>query len=228
MTATTAARDRDRKDSRRPKTYAVKSVFLTLQGEGRNAGRLALFCRFAGCNLWNGREKDRAHATCRFCDTDFVGVDGPGGGRYRTSRALADAILALWPANAGRPFVVFTGGEPTLQLDVSLVEELRSTDAELAIETNGTRLVPEGVDWICVSPKAGAPLRQRSGDELKVAWPQRGISLAELETLPFRHYLLQPIDGPDYPANARAVTRVCLERPPWRLSLQFHKFLGLP
>lgn len=227
MTLATAAVS-NRMDNLRPKTYTVKSVFLTLQGEGLNAGRPAVFCRFAGCNLWNGREEDRANATCRFCDTDFVGVDGPGGGRYRTSRALADAILALWPADAGRPFVVFTGGEPTLQLDTSLVEELRLGDAEIAIETNGTRLVPEGIDWVCVSPKAETPLRQRSGDELKVAWPQRGMSLAELEVLPFSHHLLQPIDGPDYAANARAVIRACLERPTWQLSLQYHKLLGIP
>jgi len=227
MTATLTARGGGRNGSQRT-TYAVKSIFLTLQGEGRNAGRLAVFCRFVGCNLWNGREKDRARARCRFCDTDFVGVDGPGGGRYRSPRALAQAILVLWPADAGRPFVVFTGGEPTLQLDTSLVDELRSADVELAIETNGTRVVPEGLDWICVSPKAGAPLRQQSGDELKVAWPQQGMSLSELEELPFRHYLLQPIDGPEYRTNARAVVSACLERPKWELSLQLHKFLGIP
>ncbi len=227
MTTATTARG-NRSASRRLKTYAVKSVFLTLQGEGRNAGRVAVFCRFAGCNLWNGREDHRAQARCQFCDTDFVGVDGPGGGRYRSPGALAETILALWPAGGGRAFVVFTGGEPTLQLDAPLVHELRAAGAELAIETNGTRLVPEGIDWICVSPKAGTPLRQRSGNELKVAWPQRSMNLAELERLPFRHHLLQPIDGPDYEANAREVVRACLERPSWGLSLQVHKLLGIP
>jgi len=179
-----------------------------------------VFCRFTGCNLWTGRERDRARAICQFCDTDFVGVDGLGGGRYRTPGALAEAILARWPANAGRPFIVFTGGEPTLQLDAVLIGELRAAGAELAIETNGTQLVPEGIDWICVSPKAGAPLRQRSGDELKIAWPQPGLSLAELERLSFRHRLLQPIDGPDYVANSAAVVEACRDRPVWQLSLQ--------
>lgn len=228
MTRLAAPESAESQPAQRRTVYAVKSVFLTLQGEGRNAGRLAVFCRFTGCNLWTGHERDRARATCQFCDTDFVGVDGSGGGRYRTPTALVEAIVALWPSGAGRPFIVFTGGEPTLQLDAALIGELRATGAELAIETNGTRLVPEGIDWICVSPKAGAPLRQQSGDELKVAWPQTGLSLPELERLSFRHRLLQPIDGPEYLANAAAVFEACRDRPVWRLSLQLHKLLGIP
>lgn len=206
--------------------YAVKSVFLTLQGEGRNTGRLAVFCRFAGCNLWNGREANRASAVCQFCDTDFVGVDGPGGGKYPDAQALVTAVLARWPA-AGRPFVVFTGGEPTLQLDAALVDVFKQVGCELAVETNGTRPVVNGVDWICVSPKAGAPLRQRRGNELKIAWPQL-LDLDELEQLPFTHRYLQPIDGPDRNDNVRETVRACRAHPAWRMSIQTHKLLGIP
>jgi 7-carboxy-7-deazaguanine synthase len=210
------------------RSYAVKSIFLTLQGEGVNTGRLAVFCRFAGCNLWNGREVDRAKAICRFCDTEFVGTDGPGGGRFENAEDLADAIEALWPLGRGDPFVVFTGGEPSLQLDSAVAEVLHSRRAEIAVETNGTNPLCEGIDWICVSPKAGAPLAQLKGNELKVAWPQRGLRLEDLERLDFQHFLLQPIDGPGYSANVRAVARACEERERWRPSLQVHKMLGIP
>jgi 7-carboxy-7-deazaguanine synthase len=206
--------------------YSVKSIFLTLQGEGHNVGRLAVFCRFAGCNLWTGRERDRGRATCRFCDTDFVGTDGYGGGVYPTADVLTEAILARWP-NSARPFVVFTGGEPTLQLDDEIVGRLHAEGAELAIETNGTNSVVAGVDWICVSPKAGAPLRQTHGDELKVAWPQP-LDLDVLERLAFRHRWLQPIDGPLLEENARHVFATCRLRPAWRMSTQMHKVVGLP
>lgn len=213
---------------RRAGTYKVKSIFTTLQGEGKNTGRLAVFCRFAGCNLWSGRETDRVRAVCRFCDTDFLGTDGPGGGRYESASALAAAIMALWPAGEGRPFVVFTGGEPTLQLDEAVAEALHASGAEIAIETNGTRAVPAGVDWICVSPKASAPLRQCHGQELKVVWPQVGLDLAELERLRFEHFLLQPLDDRNYAANLRTVRRTCEERPCWSMTFQVHKLLGIP
>jgi 7-carboxy-7-deazaguanine synthase (Cx14CxxC type) len=206
--------------------YSVKSVFLTLQGEGRNTGRLAVFCRFAGCNLWNGREPDRAGAACTFCDTDFVGVDGPGGGKYPDAQTLAAAVLARWPVTA-QPFVVFTGGEPTLQLDDALIDAFRRGGCELAVETNGTRPVVDGVDWICVSPKAGALLRQRQGNEIKIAWPQP-VDLDELERLPFMHRYLQPIDGPNRDDNIRETIRMCRTRPAWRLSIQMHKIVGIP
>ena len=207
--------------------YMVKSIFLTLQGEGYNTGRLAVFCRFTGCNLWNGRERDRARATCTFCDTDFVGTDGTGGGRYATADTLADRILAAWVGD-GRAFVVLTGGEPTLQLDGDLVAALKVRGAEIAIETNGTRPVLDGIDWICVSPKLGAPLMQRTGEELKVAWPQPGLDLAWLEDLEFPHRWLQPIDGPRLAENTRAVIGECGRRPAWRPSRQLHKLLGIP
>ena len=207
--------------------YAVKSIFLTLQGEGHNTGRLAVFCRFTGCNLWNGRERGRAQAICTFCDTDFVGTDGPGGGRYATADDLADAILLTWRGD-GRMFVVLTGGEPTLQLDDDLVHALKARGAEIAIETNGTRPVPDGVDWICVSPKFGAPLAQRAGDELKVAWPQRGLDLDPLELLDVPRRWLQPIDGPHLAENTLAVIRECGRRPAWRPSRQLHKLIGIP
>lgn len=207
--------------------YTVKSVFFTLQGEGYNTGRPAVFCRFAGCNLWNGRERDRATAICRFCDTDFVGSDGEGGGRYDSAGALAAAILARWPLT-GAPFVVFTGGEPTLQLDGTLIAALHGAGAELAIETNATNPVPPGLDWVCVSPKAGAPLRQRSGDEIKIAWPQPGLDLDELERLAFTHRFLQPIDGPELAWNRAQTIAACRARPAWRLSEQMHKALGIP
>jgi 7-carboxy-7-deazaguanine synthase len=207
--------------------YTVKSMFLTLQGEGHNTGRLAVFCRFAGCNLWTGRERDRQSAICKFCDTDFVGTDGPGGGRFRSADLLADKIVANWRRSAA-PFVVLTGGEPTLQLDAALLQALHERGAEVAIETNGTRPVSAAVDWICVSPKSGAPFAQRSGDELKVPWPQEGIDLNALERLPFTHRWLQPIDGPRLDDNIRAVLRECRGRPGWRPSFQMHKLLGIP
>lgn len=207
--------------------YAVKSIFLTLQGEGHNVGRLAVFCRFAGCNLWNGLERDREDAICRFCDTDFVGTNGDGGGRYSSTQELASAILRNWPAPTP-PFIVLTGGEPTLQLDAALIEELHNAGAELAIETNGTNTVLEGLDWICVSPKAGAGLRQCHGDELKIAWPQTGVDLDEMELLDFAHRFLQPIDGPSLAANQAQTISVCRERPIWRFSQQMHKLIGIP
>lgn len=207
--------------------YSVKSIFFTLQGEGYNTGRRAVFCRFSGCNLWNGEERDRGRAVCRFCDTDFVGVDGDGGGRFTRAEDLGDAILKCWPGD-GPPFVVFTGGEPTLQLDDALLTYLKSAGVELAIETNGTKDVPSGLDWICVSPKADAILRQRTGNELKIAWPQPQFDLSEMERLDFDHFYLQPIDGPALQANIAETVAVCQERPNWKISWQAHKLLGIP
>jgi 7-carboxy-7-deazaguanine synthase len=210
------------------RVYSVKSIFVTLQGEGHHCGRRAVFCRFAGCNLWNGREASRASAICQFCDTDFVGTDGSGGGRFEGAEQLTQAILESW-ASAQTPFVVFTGGEPTLQLDAELLAALHRSGAEIAIETNGTRAVPEGVDWICVSPKAGAALTQRTGDELKVAWPQQAINLDELERLSFSHRFLQPIDGPALERNIVTTLAECRRRKSrWRPSWQMHKLVGLP
>ena len=211
-------------------TYAVKEIFYTLQGEGVHAGRPAVFCRFAGCNLWTGLERDRAQAVCRFCDTDFVGIDGPGGGKFESAEALATAIRSHWPEDAAnsRPFVVCTGGEPLLQLDDDLVHALHEVGFTIAVETNGTQSAPLGIDWICVSPKAGAPLELCSGDELKVVFPQDGIDLAMLEELGFRHFFLQPMDGPERETNTQAAIAYCLAHPTWRLSLQTHKFLGIP
>jgi 7-carboxy-7-deazaguanine synthase (Cx14CxxC type) len=211
-------------------SYAVKEIFYTLQGEGAQAGRAAVFCRFAGCNLWSGREADRATATCAFCDTDLVGVDGPGGGRFESAQALAAAIERTWPANSvlGRRFVVCTGGEPLLQLDASLIEALHSRHFEIAVETNGTIAAPDGVNWVCVSPKAGTELAQKSGDELKLVYPQAGADPADFETLPFRHFFLQPMDGPSRALNTELALKYCLDHPHWRLSLQTHKFLGIP
>lgn len=210
-------------------TYSVKSCFYTLQGEGRQAGRPAVFLRFAGCNLWTGREADRADAICRFCDTDFVGVDGDGGGKFADPGALADHVAARWPAGAaGRRYVVCTGGEPTLQLDAPLLDALHARDFEVAIETNGTRPVPAGVDWICVSPKATAELVQRHGDELKLVYPQPEAPPERFASLDFTHFLLQPMDGPEVQANTRAAVAYSLEHPQWGLSLQVHKMLGIP
>jgi 7-carboxy-7-deazaguanine synthase len=208
-------------------SYAVKELFLTLQGEGAQAGRVAVFCRFAGCNLWSGRETDRATAVCRFCDTDFVGTDGDGGGRFATADVLADAIAAKWGASRDRRFVVFTGGEPLLQLDDALLAAVHARGFEAAVETNGTLPAPAALDWICVSPKAGANLVQRHGDELKLVWPQPGVDPALLERLDFRHFLVQPMDGPDRAANTRAATDWCLAHPLWRLSVQTHKMIGI-
>lgn len=210
-------------------SYAVKEIYFTLQGEGRHAGRPAVFCRFAGCNLWTGREADRATATCRFCDTDFVGTDGPGGGKFPNADALAAAIAAAWPAGAdrGTPYVVCTGGEPTLQLDRALVDALHAEGFEVAIETNGTNTVVDGVDWICVSPKAGTTLVQTRGDELKLVFPQGEAMPERFAALDFRHHLLQPMDGPDREANTQAAVAYCLAHPRWGLSLQTHKFLAI-
>ncbi len=211
--------------------YAVKEIFYTLQGEGAQSGRPAVFCRFAGCNLWSGHEKDRATALCRFCDTDFVGTDGPGGGRFETSSDLAKAVTKLWPVAASRfarPFVVCTGGEPLLQLDAQLVRELHEAGFEVAIETNGTRLPPPGIDWICVSPKARAELVLTRGNEIKVIFPQDGVDPALFESFAFEHFFIQPMDGPVIEENTRLAVRYCLEHPRWRLSLQTQKFLGIP
>jgi 7-carboxy-7-deazaguanine synthase len=209
--------------------YAVKEIYYTLQGEGANAGRPAVLLRFAGCNLWSGREDDRATARCRFCDTDFVGSDGPGGGRFDSSEALARAVAAAWPGGARR-FVVCTGGEPLLQLDESLTSALHATGFEIAIETNGTLPPPPGIDWVCVSPKAGVELLLRRGDELKLVYPQDGLTPESLERdgLDFLHWFLQPMDGPDRARNTDLAVRYCLAHPRWRLSLQTHKLVGIP
>ena len=210
--------------------YAVKEIFFTLQGEGRQAGRPAVFCRFAGCNLWSGREQDRRDAVCQFCDTEFVGTDGPGGGKFVTADILADAVAAMWPATdtAGKRFVVCTGGEPTLQLDDAVINALHHRGFEIAVESNGTLPMPAGVDWICISPKAGTDLAQTSGDELKLVYPQADAPPERFAGLDFRHFLLQPMDGPVRDANTQAALAYCLAHPRWSLSLQTHKFLGLP
>jgi 7-carboxy-7-deazaguanine synthase (Cx14CxxC type) len=210
-------------------TYAVKEIFYTLQGEGAQTGRPAVFCRFAGCNLWTGREEDRLHATCQFCDTDFVGLDGPGGGRFASPQELADAVAGAWPENdRSTRFVVCTGGEPLLQLDDALVDALHQRGFEVAVETNGTQAPPAGIDWLCVSPKAGADLIVRRGNELKLVFPQPDAPPAAFEGMAFDHFFLQPMDGPDREANTAAALRYCLAHPRWRLSLQTHKLLGIP
>ena len=207
-------------------SYAVKEIFKTLQGEGAQAGKAAVFCRFSGCNLWSGREADRATAACRFCDTDFVGMDGENGGRYEVG-ALADKVAALWGEGARR-LVVMTGGEPLLQLDPPLIAALHARGFEIAVETNGTIALPPGLDWVCVSPKAGTDVVQRTGDELKLVWPQPGIDPAELLGWDFRHYLIQPMDCAEALAARQAAIDYVLVHPEWRLSLQTHKLLGLP
>jgi 7-carboxy-7-deazaguanine synthase (Cx14CxxC type) len=212
-------------------TYAVKEVYYTLQGEGANTGRAAVFLRFAGCNLWSGHEEDREGAVCRFCDTDFVGTDGERGGKFTAAAALAEVVRATWRpgVNGGPPpLVVCTGGEPLLQLDVPLIDALHQAGFEIAVETNGTLPAPPGLDWVCVSPKAGADFVQRSGDELKLVYPQEGAEPERFEKLPFRHYFLQPLDGPDRERNTALAVRYCLDHPRWRLSLQTHKVVGLP
>jgi 7-carboxy-7-deazaguanine synthase (Cx14CxxC type) len=209
-------------------SYAVKEIYLTLQGEGGQAGRAAVFCRFAGCNLWSGREQDRGQAVCNFCDTDFVGTDGPGGGRFATAAVLAEAIAACWGGEPRDRLVVCTGGEPLLQLDPPLIEALHAQGFSIAVETNGTIAAPAGLDWICVSPKADAPLVQTSGQELKLVYPQAGVAPTRFEALAFERFSLQPLDGPDREANTKAVVAYCLSHPRWRLSLQTHKYLGLP
>lgn len=207
--------------------YAVKEMFLTLQGEGINAGRVAVFCRFTGCNLWSGRAEDRASATCRFCDTDFVGTDGDRGGRY-SAASLAAMAASLWPDGTdARRLVVLTGGEPLLQVDAELIDALHDRSFEIAVETNGTVEAPPGLDWICVSPKAGAPLRITRGDELKLVYPQEGATPDMFEDLGFRHFLLQPMDGPDRGRAVEAAIGYCLAHPAWRLSVQTHKMVGI-
>ena len=210
-------------------TYAVKELHYTLQGEGAQTGRPAVFLRFAGCNLWTGREDDRASAVCRFCDTDFVGTDGPGGGKFASAAGLAAAACDTWMGTgAGAKLVVCTGGEPLLQLDPPLIAALHQAGFEIAVETNGTIAAPAGIDWICVSPKAGAPLVQRSGSELKLVFPQPGAMPEQFESLAFDHFMLQPMDGPAAAANTTLATAYCLAQPRWRLSLQTHKLLGIP
>lgn len=207
--------------------YSVKEAFKTLQGEGRHAGRAAVFCRFAGCNLWSGREADRAAAQCSFCDTDFIGVDAEGGGRFGDAGALAAHLAGLWGEERKGRFTVLTGGEPMLQIDAALVEALHKEGFEIAVETNGTLEATPGIDWICVSPKAGTELKQRRGDELKLVYPQKGAEPALYEGLDFRHFLLQPMDGPEILRNTSAAVDYCLAHPRWRLSLQTHKMIGV-
>lgn len=209
-------------------SYAVKEIFLTLQGEGGQAGRAAVFCRFSGCNLWSGREQDRAGAVCNFCDTDFVGMDGPGGGRFATADQLAAAVEAAWTGGPEGRLVVCTGGEPLLQLDSAAIAALHARGFEIAVETNGTLPAPPGIDWVCVSPKAQAPLAQTRGQELKLVFPQPGVDPARFEGLAFERFLLQPMDGPDRAQNTRAAIAYCLAHPRWRLSVQTHKYLGIP
>jgi 7-carboxy-7-deazaguanine synthase (Cx14CxxC type) len=208
-------------------TYAVKEIFLTLQGEGVQAGSRAVFLRFAGCNLWSGREQDRATAQCTFCDTDFVGTDGEGGGKFETAQALADSVERAWGPAKSERLVVITGGEPMLQLDSALVDELHGRGFRVAIETNGTLPVISGLDWVCVSPKAGNEVVQRSGNELKLVWPQKGIDPAELESWDFEHFLVQPMDCETREQSVEAAIELAMERPRWRLSLQNHKLVGL-
>ncbi|GGX27499.1 7-carboxy-7-deazaguanine synthase [Undibacterium squillarum] len=210
-------------------TYSVKEMFYTLQGEGNHAGRPAVFCRFSGCNLWTGREQDRATAICRFCDTDFVGTNGEGGGKFATAEQLAERINSLWPASYPQSkYVVFTGGEPLLQLDTVLIDAMHQQGFEIAIETNGTLPVPEGVDWVCVSPKMGSELVVRRGNEIKVVIPQDGQDMALYASLDFEHYFVQAMDGPDQKDNIRLAIEFCKQHPQWKLSLQTHKLLQIP
>ncbi len=209
-------------------TYAVKEAFLTLQGEGVQSGSRAVFLRFAGCNLWSGREQDRAAAQCNFCDTDFVGTDGPGGGKFAGAEPLAGHVEALWGEAAGNRLVVVTGGEPMLQLDPALVAALHARGFRVAVESNGTLAAVPGIDWLCVSPKAGTEVVQRSGDELKLVWPQQGLDPAELEQWDFDHFLVQPMDCADGQVALDAAIALAMERPQWRLTLQAHKVVGLP
>ena len=212
-------------------TYSVKEIYYTLQGEGAQTGRPAVFLRFAGCNLWSGREKDRGRAVCRFCDTDFVGTDGPGGGKFRTAGELAEAVARRWPSNAagGTPYVVCTGGEPLLQLDEAAIGALHARGFEVGVETNGTVPAPAGLDWICVSPKAGSEVVQRSGDELKLVYPQQEAEARpeRYADLAFDHFFLQPLDGSDTERNTQAAIEYCLAHPRWKLSLQTHKVTGI-
>lgn len=210
-------------------TYKIKEIFYTLQGEGTHAGRPAVFCRFSLCNLWTGHEKDRARAICQFCDTDFVGTDGPGGGRFATASALADAVEAAWPTDSlANRMVVCTGGEPLLQLDDQAVDELHARGFYVAVETNGTQAPPHGIDWLCVSPKIGAELVVSGGNELKFVFPQGGVDPTSFESLAFQTFRVQPMDGPDVHRNTQLAVEYCLANPTWQLSLQTHKFLGIP
>jgi 7-carboxy-7-deazaguanine synthase len=212
-------------------SYYVKEMYYTLQGEGANAGRPAVFCRFTGCNLWSGREQDRATAICNFCDTDFVGTDGPGGGVFAEAESLAAAIGACWPKSAiscGQKFVVFTGGEPLLQLDSALIQALHRCGFLVAIETNGTRAAPAGIDWICVSPKGKSALVLRAGQELKLVYPQEAVNPEDFTGLEFAYFFLQPMDGADLKRNTQLAVEYCLAHPEWRLSIQTHKLLGIP
>lgn len=212
--------------------YRVKEIFHTLQGEGAHSGRAAVFCRFVGCNLWSGREEDRARAVCTFCDTDFLGLDGPGGGAFASADDLADAVRACWDDavadDSGAPYVVCTGGEPLLQLDDAAIAALHARGFTVAVESNGTQAAPRGLDWICVSPKAGAPLKLTQGDELKLVWPQAGLDPAAFAQLGFAHFFLQPLDGADAKASLAACIAYCRAHPRWRLSLQSHKLIGIP
>ena len=209
-------------------TYSVKEIFYTLQGEGAQSGRPAVFCRFAGCNLWTGRESERAMAVCKFCDTDFVGTNGALGNKYKTAAQLAETISSLWPAGAAYKYVVCTGGEPLLQLDEPLIASLHACDFEVAIETNGTLPVPAGIDWVCVSPKQGAVLRVFVGDELKIVIPQAGQNLVDYEALAFKHFFVQPMAGSQQADNTRLAIAICKQNPRWKLSLQTHKLLNIP
>ncbi len=208
--------------------YSVKEIFKTLQGEGGQAGRAAVFCRFAGCNLWSGREEDRSEAICNFCDTDFVGTDGSGGGKFADAAALCGAITSCWGKSLERRLVVFTGGEPLLQLDDALIAAMHKAGFEIAVETNGTIHAPDAIDWICVSPKANAELKQKAGKELKLVYPQQGISPSDFENLPFDHFWLQPMDGQNRDKNTELAVQYCLNNPRWRVSLQTHKLMGIP
>lgn len=210
-------------------TYSVKEIYYTLQGEGAQTGRAAVFCRFTGCNLWSGSERDRETAICKFCDTDFVGIDGPGGGKFKTADALADAIAEKWPTGkAGRPYVVCTGGEPLLQLDQALVNALHTRGFEVAVETNGTLEAPLGLDWICVSPKSTSPLLLKAGNELKLVYPQSDALPEHFEGMHFEQFFLQPQDGPDISRNVKQTIEYCMAHPKWRISLQTHKLLNIP
>jgi 7-carboxy-7-deazaguanine synthase (Cx14CxxC type) len=209
-------------------SYSVKEIYYSLQGEGAQTGRPAVFCRFTGCNLWSGFERDRSRAICRFCDTDFAGTDGPGGGVFAEPAALARTISRTWQGSARHRFVVCTGGEPLLQLDERLCTTLHTEGFSIAVETNGTILPPRGIDWLCVSPKAGVTTVSRSGNECKIVYPQEGMDPADWEQLEFEHFFLQPLDGPDREKNTRLAVEYCLTHPRWKLSLQTHKYLGLP
>ncbi|QDH16564.1 7-carboxy-7-deazaguanine synthase [Swingsia samuiensis] len=212
-------------------SYAIKEMFITLQGEGAQTGRTSVFCRFTGCNLWSGREQDRDTAACRFCDTDFIGTNGEGGGRFKTAELLAEALEACWSRtvkNTGQRYVVFTGGEPLLQLDDALIQAVKAFGFEIAVETNGTIIAPHGVDWICVSPKPDSKLIQTQGSELKLVYPQKELSPEMFDTLDFKHFWLQPMDGPNRFENTQKAVAFCLANPRWRLSLQTHKMIGIP